>query len=803
MTRAASAVPPAAVDGPASAARDARVSRASRVSRTALRATQAVVGTTALALVLVAPAAAAPLGLAPGAAPAATDGDEAVATRDVTVVNTETVQARLSPTGELRSARLYEQLSFTGSGRVTVANPTSVQGLRNLDGFGGFSVASGVMTTTVDVDGERRLRTLSDFDGELPIGVEVSYTLDGEPVEPTDVVGRSGLLEAHYVVRNLTVRQDEVEYDDGTGTMATTTAETVIPMVGQLVTVLPSSFTAVTSGEASMAGDGRGGTKLSFTMTLFPPIGSTSAEFGWSAQVRDAALPPATITAVPVSPLESPSFRGGAASYANGAESGAALTAGATEIDGHLLELRDGAAELLDGLQQLYAGAQELAAGLTDEAAPGADELADGAGQLDDGAHRLAAGAAQLTGGLRSADAAAPTLVDGLTQVRTGLGTVDAGLAQMSAAVGNLPTSAQPLKAGVGQLDAGIAQLLAGVQQLQATAQNEGQVLLAVAATNPTVTVADAPGVARMQALGQFVAGVAAQKTDPVAKAQLEGLAAMYAGAAVGATLPLGPGLQVLGQVLTDGVVPGLVRLQCGLDATTTGAATCGGTPGLNEGLAQLGGGIDQLVGGVVAQIQGGIGSEGQTAADGTLRGGVGSLSDGMDRLVAGAKTLVDGIDRLTAGAGTLTAGTGELAAGTTELAAGAGELAAGLDDAAAGSQQIAAGLGTASSGAPALVDGAQQLSDEGTSVLVETGASTAADYGVKYAVLEAGAARTAAEGMAYGGPEGSTAVTAYSLEIAGVDGSSSRAVSRGVAAAGLFAVAAGLATFLRRRGLA
>lgn len=782
--------------------RAARVrATAARTARAAVRTSRATVGATALALVLIAPAAAAPLAAAPGA-PAPAAGDDTIASRDVTVVNTETVQARLSPTGELRSARLYEQLSFTGTGRVTVTNPTSVQGLRNLDGFGGFSVASGVMTTTVEVDGERRLRTLSDYDGDLPLGVEVSYTLDGEPIEPTDVVGRSGLLEAHYLVRNLTVRQDEVEYDDGTGTMATTTAETVIPMVGQLVTVLPSSFTAVTSGEASIAGDGRGGTKLSFTMTLFPPIGATSAEFGWSAQVRDAALPPATITAVPVSPLESPSFRGGAASYASGAESGAALTAGATEIDGHLLELRDGAAELLDGLQQLYAGAQELSAGLAGEAAPGADELADGAGELDAGAQRLATGAAQLTGGLRSADAAAPSLVSGLTQVRTGLGTVDAGLAQMSASIGNLPTSAQPLQAGVAQLDAGIAQLLAGAQQLQATAQSEGQVLLAVAATNPTVTVADAAGVARVQALGQFVAGVAAQKSDPVAKAQLEGLAALYAGATVGATLPLGPGLQVLGQVLTESVVPGIVRLQCGLDATTTGTATCGDTGGLNEGLGQLGGGIDQLVATVVAQVQGGIGTAGQTSADGTLRGGVGSLSTGMDQLVAGAQTLVDGIDRLTAGAGTLAAGTGELAAGTTRLADGAGELAAGLDDAAAGSEQIATGLGTASGGAPALVDGAQQLSDEGTSVLVETGASTAADYGVKYAVLEAGADRTAAEGMAYGGPDGAMSVTAYSLEIAGVDGSGSRAVGRGVAAAGLFAAAAGLATLLRRRGL-
>ena len=766
--------------------------------RTARRDRTLVVLAGAAVLALAAPAAAAPF-----LAPTAVEDEGAPAgSGDVTVVNTETVQARLSPSGELRSARLYEQLSFTGTGEVTVTNPTSVQGLRNLDGFGGFRVQAGAMTTTVDVDGEHRLRTVSDFTGDLPISIEVTYTLDGEPIEPADVVGRSGELEAHYVVTNLTSRTDEVTYDDGAGNEATATAETVIPMVGQLVTVLPSQFTAVASGEASVAGDGRGGTKLSFTMTLFPPIGQTTAEFGWTATVSDAALPPATITAVPVSPMLSPSFRGGAASYASGAESGAALTAGATEIDANLLRLRDGAAELLDGLQQLYAGAQELSAGLNDTAAPGAGQLAAGASRLDDGAQRLAAGAGQLDSGLRSADASAPSLVGGLTEVRTGLGTVDAGLAQMSAAVGGLPAQAAPIQAGVAQLDAGVAQLLAGAQQLASTAQNEGNVLLALAAANPTVTPADAPGSASVQALGSFIQAVAATKSDPTERATLEGLAALYLGATVGVTLPLGPGLQVLGQVLTTSVVPGLVRLQCGLDQSATGAGTCGATPGLDEGLDQVAGGIDQLVGGVVGQVQGGIGTAGQTKADGTLRGGVGSLSAGVDQLVAGAKTLVAGIDQLAAGAGTLRAGTGELASGAGELRAGASRLAAGLDDAAAGSRQLADGLGEASAGAPALVDGAQQLSDEGTSVLVDTGAATAADYGVKYAVLEAGAERAATESMAYGGPEGATSVTAYSLEIAGVDGSGSASMTRGAAAVALFGIGAGAAALLKRRGL-
>src|SRR5690606_28592476 len=109
------------------------------------------------------------------------------------------------------------QLSFTGTGTAEVTNPTSTAKLRNLDTFGGFSVGDGVMTARVQVDGEKRLRTVSDYSGDLPVSVRVEYLLDGEPVSPRGVVGRSGTLEARYTVTNLTARQDDVTYDDGTG----------------------------------------------------------------------------------------------------------------------------------------------------------------------------------------------------------------------------------------------------------------------------------------------------------------------------------------------------------------------------------------------------------------------------------------------------------------------------------------------------------------------------------------------------------------------------------------------------------
>lgn len=415
----------------------------------------------------------------------------AASSGDVLVSNTETVQAYLDASGKVDTARVYEQVAMQGKGTVDLSNPVETNGLRNLDGFGGFEVKNGNMVGTYTVDGEKRLRSVSDYTKRLPLKVEVTYTLDGKTVQPGDVVGRSGVLKVQYTVTNMTGQTQTVSFDDGTGKTTSTSEDVVIPMVGSLTTVLPSTFTDVTSAEANMAGDGRGGTKMSFTMTLFGPIGKPSATFGYEAKVSDGVIPKASISALPVSPLDSPSFKGGAESYKGGAETGATLTSGATEIDANLLKLRDGAGDLLAGLIKLRDGADQLNAGLAGQAAPGAKALAagagqlkdgtsqlkdgaaqakdgssqvadgatqvsDGAGQLDDGAKQLDDGASQLLDGLTQAGEKAPALLDGLSQVADGLDQVDLGLAQLYGGIGQLPEKAKPLHAGIAQLRAGL-----------------------------------------------------------------------------------------------------------------------------------------------------------------------------------------------------------------------------------------------------------------------------------------------------------------------------------------------------------
>jgi putative membrane protein len=289
-------------------------------------------------------AGAAALVLAGGSAAGAASGGSAPE-----VVNRETVVAQLHSDGGLDVARLLSQLSVTGKGTVEVADPTESKGLRNLDGFGNPKVKDGKALYSITVDGSTSRRTVSDFTKALPVTVKASYRLDGREVRAQDVVGKDGLLETTYHVTNVSGVPTEISYKDGKGVTRTATVDLVLPLLGQLSIDLPKSFSDLATPTADVAGDGRGGSLVSYTMVLFEPLGAPTQTFTWSARVKDAELPPATIELVPVS-TDNTSVATGKKSYSGGAAKAGELTVGAGQIDGHLLELQQGAGELLAGL---------------------------------------------------------------------------------------------------------------------------------------------------------------------------------------------------------------------------------------------------------------------------------------------------------------------------------------------------------------------------------------------------------------------------------------------------------------------
>lgn len=750
---------------------------------------------------------------------------ETVAADDhVDVVNTETVQVYMDAEGDILSRRVYEQLVLTGQGSVDIENPISENNLRNLDGFSGFTVEDGNQITKADVDGVERLRTVSDYDGKLPLDIDIAYELDGKSVKPGDIVGKDGELEVEFTVTNVTGEEQEITVPDGKGGTLTKTATVPLPIVGSLTTFGPANFTHVQSDQANMAGDGKGGTKLSFTMTLFPPIGSETATFGYTADIEDGVVPRVEVSALPVNPLNSPSFATAATSYQGGADTGTELAAGATEIDTNLLKLRDGAGDLLAGLLKLHAGSEELQAGLSGKAAPGAQKLADGAGDLndglgliDDGAGKLSDGAARLSDGTGDALSGSQQLTDGLSLISGGLAQLadteglpkaangvdllKAGVDQLLAGFGSvgqagtlidglnkLEAGASELKTGAGNLEAGLNQLAGGtglgaakggVDQVKAgldtSLADGGSVDQLIGGLNALLSL-DCGPICKNIITNQILPGVQTSKTNLLAASAGLGQVSTGLATAIGA--------------LNTQLIPGAGLLEAGLGQLVTGAAQAkggaielkGGVAKVKAGLVDLDLGLTKAVAGVLKLNTG--------AAD--AYAGSGDLTDGLGLIDGGAGELSEGADKLAAG-------TGDAAAGSGLLADGAGDLFDGISDAADGSGLLTDGLAKAADGAPQLVDGAGRLSEEGTKVIAGKGAETARNYGELYAVLEAGAQRADTEDMAFGAPEGASGLTAYSFIVKGEDGEAGRNWARGIAGLALLAAGGGVFAYRRR----
>ena len=777
---------------------------------------------------------------------------------NVNVVNTETVQTYTSPTGEVQTSRVYEQVALSGNGTVKLVNPISTDNLRNLDGFAAPKVQDGNQVIDTSVSGEKKLRTVSEFTGKLPLDVSVAYKLNGKNVKPGDVVGADGKLEVTYTVKNVTAAPQQLTFDNGTGGTVTKTVQVPIPMVGSLDITTPSNFTNVRSGAANMAGDGQGGTKLSFTMTLFPPIGTDTAVLGYTADIKDGVVPRAEISALPVNPMQSPTFKSAGGSYHSGAQSGVDLATGATTIDTNLLKIRDGAGQLLAGLIKLRDGAQQLQTGLAGQAAPGANKLAAGAGQLDAGLGQINSGSKKLAAGTGEAAAGSQKLAAGTQQLKGGVGQLSGGADQLDSGAKRLAKGQQDLAGGLKTLHDGVAALPKSVQAQLATNFDYQSALFALSSIATGIGEVNDPPTAKtlLGGVNAIQYGMRYPGTDLDCKVALTGgtptkcgamdavqvVAGMLAGG--GTSLDQGAAAiltgtyqkvdrDLLGKGLPTGTHGGLDQLRSGLSNPNADPAKCAAakfTPetsddcGIKQVAQALRAGVPVLVDTLTANISqellAGIGQPTKGCdPTKTLRCGSAALVDGSQQLSDGIEQLVAGVSKLNAGgvaladgAGQLSAGLGKLDAGATklsdgigqakdgsgQLATGAQQLAVGLGDAANGSGRLADGLGQAAAGAPKLVNGAQRLSDEGTKKLVGAGKDTAQNYGELFATFKAGAQRASTEDMAYGAPQGAMGLTAYSYVIQGDDGQGGRNWARGVG--GLVLLGAGAGAFALRR---
>jgi putative membrane protein len=659
------------------------------------------------------------------------------------IVNRETVQAELNPSGSLDTARLFSQLVVTGDGTYKVLDPTSGKNIRDLDGFSAPAVKNGLADYSIDVHGKATRRTVSDFTGKLPLAVSATYTLDGKKMSAQDIVGKSGILDVQYTVENVSGTPTTISYTVA-GKKLTKTVNLVTPYVGQLSLTLPSSFTDIDAVRADIGGDGRGGQILNWTMVLFEPIGQVKQRFGYTARVKHVQLPKATVQAVPVSPTKKPELAYGEKGFAEGVDSaGNVAFAGAT-IDSNMIKLRDGAGDLLDGLTKLAAGAVALKDGLAGQAAPGAHQLADGLAQAKAGSSKLAAGADQLGGGLQK-------VKDGSGKLSAGLGTASAGSEKLLDGSQDLATGAGLTAAGAKSLSDGLAQISAGLDQLAATtglpAVKAGLQQLRLGIDHPVgAGGATDPG-GLVQGLTAISGGLAQLGSTTAGLPAAKGGVDLVASGLAAALQTADPTKGIAGLKNGVALAQGNLTAANGLLCPAAGAAACTALATASGALAQVALGLDHPAAGAdpgglkqqteagsigLGLVSSGLGSAISGVAQ--LQAGVGlalagvktSLLGGVDQLIAGITTAISGVTALSTGAKSAASGSVALADGTTKVAAGAAQLsgegaaplAAGLEQLYAGSQALDSGLGQLATGGSQAVGGVHAIDDGLTKLL-------------------------------------------------------------------------------------
>lgn len=694
------------------------------------------------------------------------------------IVDYETLFGTLEPDGSLKNLRLVDQIRVFGVGNIVISDPTATEDFRNVIGAGDPEVGEGVVEWRIaNLSGRQDFISAGVPDVEPGLSMLITYYVNGERVEASDVVGASGSVDITFDVSNTTAVPMEVTYEDGSGKTLTATEPVPIPMVAELQMVLPGgSFSAVdVMGQADVVTAPLGDLIVRKQFVFVPPIGELTQSFTLHVETDDFQIEEIQLAGAPVAPKDRPFLAFAEEELAGGVESATSLYAGTTELSSNLSDLQAGAQELLAGMQQLLDGARELAAGLQ-EAAAGSGELTTGLGEASSGSSQITGGLDQLSGGLKKILGGLEQLADGLPDAEAGATEIATGLSAIDAALATLKAGLQSAQAGAAALQLGAGQIAAGTQGVKDCLTGAGATVCGGA--SPSIsTIAGGIG-AGAGGIGAGAGDIAAGAADLQAgaadlAANIAALAAFCGGDAV-----------CLGTVtaLQDGaneLAAGAAALAGGAGAIAAGAGEIAvGAGGIQTIAANLAAAMDEIaagggaIGGGAALLVAGLGDAIAGIGNSTdrpkqsIRGGVAALQAGALRLSSGLadavaglgsaadrNTLIGGTTAAVAGADELTAGSAKLTTGLDEAESGSARLTSGLEEAADGSGRLADGLGQAAGGAGQVEQGTYLINEVGVREISRSASETAGEIGRQLAVMKAQDERAAVEALPYGPP--------------------------------------------------
>ena len=538
-------------------------------------------------------------------------------------------------------------------------------------------------------------------DKEVPVNVEVTYTLNDAKVDATEIDHASGHLVVNY---NYTNNYAEEMVIDGE---RRTVYQPFAMMTGMMLDNEKVSNIEVTNGKAINSGD--------YTIVFGMAMPGLAESLGIDSD--EIEIPESVIVEADVQDFSMPMT-------VTVASNNALSELGLDEFDS-VDELKDKAGQLNDGINMLSDGAGQLNDGIitlsdgTDSLKDGTVDLVSGVGALNDGAVSLSDGAGKLSDGTKKLSGGATQVNDGAGALKDGLHKLKDNTPALESGVNDLSSGAATLKDGLSQINTKSEELKNGADTL-VTSANQLAAALDSLSNSVTALSNGAKGVSEGATQAEDDVDNVLDVYKSVA-GNLETISASLDGQISALNSLSLPEDATEAQQATQEILEELTELKDNIDGCLSDPNSVNDeTRNLNQSMetlasdaATLDSGINQTL--TQAQAAAKALSTGAT----NLQQGIKAYTDGVVSCTDGAKKLNDGLialkgqlPALSEGLNKLTDGADSLAAGTDELAKGAGELVTGSSTLADGAMQLADGTGRLNDGSIELKDGVIRLSD-------------------------------------------------------------------------------------------
>lgn len=316
-------------------------------------------------------------------------------------------------------------------------------------------------------------------DKELPLNVNITYTLDGNEISPEDLVGKTGKVTIKFDYENNSKQDINVDGKDVevytpfavvSGTMLDGDKFSNVEIsngkvisegnkyivMGVAVPGLKESLNISDENWEKLNKDGNLSEKLSNSFEITADVKDFSldttitmassnilSDFGASDVVDTSKVDDIKDDFTTLS-SSSTKLVNGACDLKDGTDK---LSSGAYELNTGASKLQTGSLELKNGALKLSDGTTLFKTGLLDYT-NGSYKINDGAKKLSEGTLSAKEGSVQLSGGIQSAKEGADKLVTGTTQVKDGVQTLTTSISDMtSKSLQNIETSQNCLNA--------------------------------------------------------------------------------------------------------------------------------------------------------------------------------------------------------------------------------------------------------------------------------------------------------------------------------------------------------------------